>query len=578
MKKSWQLLPKAPDDFFDAHKDLPPVITQLLFNRSLITDSEINHFLYPESYLKNYDPWLFRNMEAAIALTVNHIKQGNRIVVCGDYDADGVSASALLSETLRTLKANVEVWIPSRFGEGYGLNNTIISELKEKNVTLIITVDNGIRAKQEIAYAQFLGIDVIVTDHHAGPPTSADLPSCLIINPILKEETYPFKYLCGAGVAYKFAQALIDRSTLGESDKEKLLTSLVDLAAIGTVSDCVSLLAENRNIVRQGLEAINRKPRLGITELSRVAKLTPGEITAWNISWQITPRLNASGRLGHASAAYELLVTKSAEEATKLALDLQKKNLLRQKITEEIVQAATALINQEQTEEKLLFVLSPDLRGQTDSWSEGVIGLVAGRLVERFGRPCFVICLSEGTIKGSGRSIEKYDIGRSLEEGKQYLSRYGGHRMACGFTANNQSDLISFITAMKACAHAQLSGIDLRPVLKIETEIEVKDLSEELINQIAAFAPFGEDNPEPYFLSRRLIIQDILIMGSEKNHIKFKIGGIWALAFGRAEEYGQYQIGEMVDIIYTVGINIFNGRHEVQLKIVDLVLSKDNCI
>lgn len=570
MQKTWNLLPKAPEDFFRTQIEFSPIIAQLLFNRGLVTKSEIEHFLHSELHLKNYDPWLFRNMEAAIVLTIDHIKRGSKIVICGDYDADGVSASALMYEALRTLKAKVDVWIPSRFGEGYGLNNTIISELKEQDVKLIITVDNGIRAKQEIAYAQFLGLDVIVTDHHAAPPTSEDLPNCLIVNPILKEETYPFKYLCGAGVAYKFAQALIERSTLASDDKEKLITSLVDVAAIGTISDCVSLLGENRIIVRQGLEVINSKPRLGITELAKVANLTPGEISEWNISWQITPRLNASGRLDHATAAYQLLVTKSVEEAKQLATSLQEKNIARQKITEEMVEAAAAIITKEQENEKLLIVLSPDLRGEEKSWSEGVIGLVAGRLTERFGRPCFVICLSEGNIKGSGRSIEQYNIGASLEIGKDYLSRYGGHAMACGFTVKDQASLESFVQVMREEAKRQLENTNLAPTISIDSEIAIDQLNDTLVEELEKFVPYGEDNPEPCFVSYNVSIHDIMIMGADKRHIKFRFGDVWAIAFGRAEEYKDLKIGDRVDVVYTVGFNIFNNRRSVQLKIVDL--------
>lgn len=570
MSKTWKLLPRAPEEFFYIHTELSPVVTQLLFNRGLRTMSEIEHFFHPELHLKNYDPWLFQNMESAISLTINHIKQGNKIVVCGDYDADGVSASALLSETLRTLKACVEVWIPSRFGEGYGLNNTIISEFKEQDIKLVITVDNGIRAHQEIVYAQTLGIEVIVTDHHTGPPSTDDLPPCLIVNPILSEETYPFRYLCGAGVAYKFAQALIQKSTLSRNDKEKLLINLVDLAAIGTISDCVSLLGENRVIVRRGLEMINRKPRLGIAELMKVANLTPGEITGWNVGWQITPRLNASGRLSHATAAYQLLVTTSVEEAKKLAADLQEKNIARQKITEAMVETAVDLIIKEQGNEKLLIVLSPDLRGEEQTWSEGVIGLVAGRLTERFGRPCFVICSSEGAIKGSGRSIEQYNIGASLEAGKTYLSRYGGHAMACGFTVKDQSCLELFIHAMREEAKHKLKGINLSPTLWIDSELTVDQLTDVFVETLEKFAPYGEDNPEPYFVSYNVIINDIMIMGTDKRHIKFLIGNVWAVAFGRAEEYQDYKIGDRIDLVYTVSFNIFNNRRSVQLRVVDL--------
>jgi single-stranded-DNA-specific exonuclease len=577
MKKSWQVFPKAPQDFFEQQKDYSPIVSQLLFNRGLLKKNEIEYFLHPDSQIKDFDPFLFKDMEPAINLVITHIKNGSSIVVCGDYDADGVTSSALLVEILKTLKANVEVWIPSRFGEGYGLNKKIVQELKNKNVSLIITVDNGVRAKEEIILAQSLGIDVIVTDHHEGPAAETDLPPCLIINPILKRDSYPFKYLCGAGVAYKFALALISRSTLPDSEKQILENRLVDLAAIGTISDCVSLLGENRLIVSEGLKLINKQPRRGLKELLEIAMVNSDDINSWNISWQITPRLNAAGRIDHANTAYALFMSKSADEAHQLAQDLNDKNIERQKMTTEIMQSGIELVEAEQMNEKLLVVLSPDLRQSSHSpteitkeWPEGIIGLVAGRIAERFSKPCFVICKSEGKIKGSGRSVEALDLGGSLEIGKDHLERFGGHKMACGFTVKSVEDLGLFIQKIRAEVDTQLVGKDLSPILKIDAEISLNNINMELLEDLEKFRPYGQDNAEPTFVSFDIPVEDIVLMGQDKKHIKFRFNNMWAVAFSKAEELKEIIIGQRVNIVYTISLNVFNNRSDLQLKIVDM--------
>jgi single-stranded-DNA-specific exonuclease len=579
MKKNWQILPPAPKDFFAAQANCSTILSQLLYNRGLVTKEAIEYFLQPELQASMLDPFLFRDMEAAINLVISHIKSGNKIVVCGDYDADGVTSSALLAETLRTLKAQVEVWIPSRFGEGYGLNKNIINELHQNQVKLIITVDNGVRAKEEVILAQSLGMEVIVTDHHEGPVDDNELPPCILINPILQKETYPFKYLCGAGVAYKFASALISRSTLTETDKVTLTESLVDLAAIGTISDCVTLLGENRLLVAQGLKLINKKPRRGLKELLEVALVNADELNSWNISWQITPRLNAAGRIDHANTAYKLFTVATTEEAKQLAQELNDKNIERQKITTEIMEQGIAIVEKTQMSEKLLVVISPDLEnknevdGKSSAWPEGIIGLVAGRICERFSKPCFVICQSEGKIKGSGRSIEKFDLGGSLEFGKEYLERYGGHKMACGFTVKSPEDLQLFVDKMREVANQKLSDEDLIGTLNIDEEISLDDVSEELIEEIDRLKPYGQDNPEPKFVSYKVMVEDVMLMGQEKKHIKFRVGGMWALGFNKAEDWKNISVGQNIDVVYTLGVNIFNNRRDLQLKIVDLRVS-----
>lgn len=577
MKKNWQIFPKAPQNFFDQEKNYSAIVAQLLYNRGLVEKDQIEYFLQPELQAQSFDPFLFKDMEAAITLVITHIKNGSQIVVCGDYDADGVTSSALMAETLKILKAKVDVWIPSRFGEGYGLNKNIVTELKANNTGLIITVDNGIRAKEEIILAQSLGIDVIVTDHHEGPADENDFPPCLIINPILKRETYPFRYLCGAGVAYKFATALITRSTLSNSDKKILISRLVDLAAIGTISDCVSLLGENRLIVARGLELINQRPRRGLKELLEVAVVNSEEINSWNISWQITPRLNAAGRIDHANTAYKLFMSESLEETRRLAAELNEKNLERQKMTEDIMNSGITIVETEQMNEKLLVVVSPDLRPsniqETESWPEGIIGLVAGRIAERFSKPCFVICKSEGKIKGSGRSIEAFDLGASLEAGKEHLERFGGHKMACGFTVKTEGDLVPFITKIRKVVETKLANQDLSPSLHIDAEISLTDITNNLLEDLEKFKPYGQDNTEPKFVSFNIPVEEIMIMGQEKKHIKFRFNNLWAVAFSKAQEWKEIMIGQRVDVVYTVSLNVFNNRRDLQLKIVDLRMS-----
>lgn len=576
IQKQWQLAEAAPEEFFSLCPELSRGLVQLLYNKGFRSHEEIEEFLYPEKVALADDPFLFRDMAVAVAVIIKHIKQGSKIVVCGDYDADGVTSSALLEQVLKTLKAKVEVWIPSRFGEGYGLNKEIVKELVENNFSLIITVDNGIKAREEIIYAQSLGLEVVVTDHHEGPKTNEEMPPCPVIDPILEQETYPYKYLCGVGVAFKLSQALIKKSTLSEEDKTRLEEAVLDLVAIGTIADCVSLTGENRRLVKKGLELLNKKTRLGLRELINISQLSLGEITEWNISWQITPRLNAAGRIDHATAAYRLLATQDTEEAKKIALELNQRNTERQALTESIVKAAAAQFGEKTYGEKILVAIADDVLSEGESWSEGVVGLAAGRLAERFNRPCLVICQSEGNIKGSGRSIEQFDIVNSLEFGKQYLSRYGGHKMACGFTIKDKESVKPFVEAVKKHAEEVLSGINLAPKLKLEAELSALDLKPNIIKELDLLRPYGQDNIEPKFLLSNMIVEDILVMGKEKNHLKFMVAGLWAVAFNRATDWQDIKIGDTIDLAANCELNVFNGRSSLQLRVIDLKRGKED--
>lgn len=567
--KNWQIMPKIDREFIKRFPEYGRVVLQLLYNRGLKEKKEIEKFLNPGCAENGYDPFLFQNMRAAVELIIEHIKKGDFIVVYGDFDADGVTASALLAETLLTLKADVDVYIPDRASEGYGLNNQAIDLLAQAGAKLIITVDNGIRGKEAVEYAKSLGADVIITDHHEPPEDESELPDCLIINPMSSGEKYPFKYLAGVGVAFKLAKALISEAKLKENMKRKLEENILDLAAIGTVADCVTVLGENRIIIKEGLKIINKQNRAGLDELIKQAQIN-GRIDEWNIGWQIAPRLNAAGRLEHANTAYELLTTKNKQEARAIAARLNDKNIERQKITNEIAEYCRQVVEKELADDKILILADSAIISGTNSWPEGVIGLVAGRLCEQYNKPVLVITEGHGEIKGSGRSIEEFNIIKALEEAKEFFLRFGGHAQACGFTLKSKDNLPDFIKKMKRIADTILKDVDLRPQVVVEAELDLEEVSEELIKDIEKFAPFGEDNERPRFASRDAAIRDIITMGIDNRHVKFRMGNFWAVAFNQAETWQDLRIGDKVDIVYYIEMNKFNGRSEVQLKVVDI--------
>lgn len=572
---NWQITPKISEKLMEQYQDFNPVILQLLANRGLTEKNEIENF-FQAGYGDLLDPFLFKQMQPAVDLIINHIKAGNKITIYGDYDADGITASAVLVEILTICKANVNVYIPDRMSEGYGLNEKAIDELARAETKLIITVDNGIRSKKECAYIKKIGLEIIVTDHHEAPADKNDLPDCLIINP--KAEDYAFKSLAGVGVSFKLAVALIKKSKLTEEQKNKLEEKILDLVAVGTIADCVSLIGENRILIKQGLKIINKSSRLGLNELIKVAQINgfKKEISSWNISWQIAPRLNSAGRLDHANTAFRLLITKDQEEAKIIAEKLNIKNFERQKITETIVEACQAKVEKAMLDDKILILLAPNLSGDVDNanWSEGVIGLVAGRLCEQYSRPTLVITKTGEEIKGSGRSIEEFNIIKAIEQLRQYLIKFGGHAQACGFAVNNQADLIKFTVDLKKIAKEQLERIDLTPKLIIEAELGLSEINDQLVEKIGEFEPFGEDNPQPKFVSFNLIITDKMTMGANGQHVKFRFGDFWALAFGQTEKWDELKIGDRVDVVYYIEFNEFNGQRITQLKIVDIKSNK----
>ncbi len=602
--KKWQISPVATPEFFSAHPEINPVLLQLLFNRGLKNKIDIKAFLdselAPDKVLvigesaehAFYDPFLFKNMTAAVDLIISHIKKSSPIVVYGDYDADGVTSSVILLETLKILHATVEVYLPDRVSEGYGLNKAAINQIIEQGFKLLITVDNGIRNHAEIAYAKSKGLEIIITDHHVLPEDPKETPDCLYIDPADKNENYPWPYLAGVGVAFKLISALLFKANLPNKQKQLILEKSLDLVAVGTVADMVSLLGENRLLVKSGLKILNTSKRLGLNELIKVSKINSGrELEAWNIGWQIGPRLNAASRLSHANSAFALLTTTDQSEAQELATELNQRNILRQQITEEIISQVEAQIDKDNLPNLIV-----GLAGEDQIWNEGVIGLVAGKIAEKYYRPTLIITrlIEEAefdpvakklvpkkvAFKGSGRSVEEFNLIEAIEVASKNLDKYGGHPMACGFSIKSETSLHKFIVDIQKLAEEGIEKSALIPKLKIEAELDFSVVTLNLADTINSLAPYGQNNSQPRFVSYDLRIDDIVTMGFDNQHIKIRFSqfnsgaknaqSFWALAFGGANNYKEYKIGDRIDLVYYLEVNNFNGRREAQLKIIDI--------
>lgn len=565
-KKKWRLKPKFNQKIGKSLEEFDDIILQLLSNRGLKEQKEIKNFLY-DDINSLHDPFLFKDMKRAVDLIIKHIKKKNTIYIYGDYDADGVTSSALLKDILETLKAKVLVYLPDRVSEGYGLNADAIDYIKKQGAKLIITVDSGIRSKDEVEHARSMGIDVIISDHHPISGDDADLPNCLIINPALGNEDYPFKKLAGVGVAFKIAKAVISRAKLSEENKQILSSRLLDLVAIGTIADCVPLIGENRILAKEGLKILSRSKRKGLNELLKISGVKEGqELKAWNVGFQIGPRINAAGRMDHANSAFKLLTEKNKDKVKKLASMLNQRNIERQQITEDIVEEVISGVD---AKDEIIIGVCKD-----DAWNEGVVGLVAGRICERFYRPTLIITETAEGYKGSGRSIAEFNLAEAIEECSEYLDKYGGHPLACGFSLKPEN-MDKFRVKLRKIAHKKLKGVNLSPSINIDVEVDASLVNEDLYEKIKILEPFGQMNEQPKFVSRNLVLTDINFMGLEGQHIKIIFKGatdnlLTAIGFSQSEKWQNLEIGEKFDIVYYLDLNEFNGRREVQMKIVDI--------
>jgi single-stranded-DNA-specific exonuclease len=491
------------------------------------------------------------------------LRHGEPIAIYGDYDVDGVTATALLTQTLGALGADVTGYIPNRFDEGYGLNNEALETLRSNGIRLVVTVDCGVRSLDEAQHAKALGLDLIISDHHH--PKSVLPEAVALINPKQPGDTYPEQDLAGVGLAYKLATGLFQvLGRRGYSIPDRLEEDLLDLVALGTVADLAPLSGENRALVRAGLQAMRQPRRQGLLSLIGVCGLKAGQVTATHIGFVLGPRLNAAGRLDSALAAYELLTTESVFEAGRLAQLLDGQNRERQKITREIQEHAEQLALANNPDALLLFAAHPD-------YNPGVVGLAASRLVDSYYRPAIVAQQGEEFTRGSCRSIPEFHITEALDQCAGLLERHGGHAAAAGFTVRNEN-LAMLAEQLQQIAAEQLGRLDLRPILHADAEVPLSELKPDLLNYLDWLQPTGFGNRQAVFVTRDLRVSSCRTVGREAAHLKLSVTDGWitydAIAFRQG--HWKEQMPERVDLVYTFERNEFNGRVSLQLNVKDL--------
>lgn len=514
----------------------------------------MHSFVKAEEGLLN-DPFLLPDIHQAVARIYQALLSGENIAIYGDFDTDGITATALLVQGLSVLGGNVVPYIPHRQIEGYGLTTTALENLHRQGISLIITVDCGITNLSEVKKARRMGLDIIITDHHTPLPEIP--PAIAVVNPRLPDSMYPFTELAGVGVAYKLLQALF--LSIG---KEIQMKKMLELVALGTIADISPLVGENRYLVKKGLELINTAPRPGVKEIIKQTGLTIGSIDAEKISWVIVPCLNAAGRLAHALPSYDLLMTDELEEAGELARSLMKKNAERQKLTAVALESAR--------EQVLSRGISTLLMASDAEYPLGITGLVAGRLSEEFYRPAVVVKTGEKVSTGSCRSIPEFNIIAALNQCDNLLSRFGGHSQAAGFTLPT-SNLVRLEQQLSHLAAAQLDGADLRPHLDIDTLINLRDLGGDTFQSIQTLAPFGRGNPVPVFLSRGVEVVDCRTMGGNGDHLRLKLrqnGSVWDGVGFRLGDH-RTDIVRLIDIVYNLEIDNWRGNEKLRLNIRD---------
>ncbi len=559
-KKNWQIAPLIPQDAKSQLSTFPPVLQQILYNRGYQNFKDARDYL--EARLPDdTDPFGILGMPEAVERIAWSLSHDEPVAVYGDYDVDGVTATALLLQDLTTRGAKVLGYIPNRFDEGYGLNIEALDNLHSQGIRLVITVDCGIRSIPEAKHAQRIGIDMIISDHHH---PSGELPeAAAIINPKQSLDEYRYKELAGVGLAYKLAQALALK--VGQSETFTPETDpYLDLVALGTVADLAPLTSENRYLVRNGLESIRQPHRQGIMALIGVSGLQPNQITASQIGFVLGPRLNAAGRLESALDALNLMITSDVREAARLAQQLEIRNRERQQITTAIQQQAEQAVLATDPDAILFFAADP-------SYNPGVVGLAASKLSELYYRPAIVAHRGEEYTRGSCRSIPEFHITAALDQCADLLIHHGGHAAAAGFTIRNE-DVPELVERLRQIAFAELGALDLRQKLPVDLEIPLSELKPELLRYLDWLQPTGYGNRQAYFVSRDLKPMGVRAIGRDSAHLKFSVTDGWitydAIAFQQGFWYDQ--MPSQIDILYTFEVNEYNGRKTLQLNIKDI--------
>jgi len=567
MKLKWELSPE-PDQWvvnqLSSELSVPLVAAKILVTRGLNTKGTAEEFLSPS--LENLlDPFFLPDMEKGVDRVIRALKEKEKIMIFGDYDVDGITSTSLLFLVLNKLGAEVTYYLPNRLIEGYGLSEEGIQEAERRGVGLIISVDCGITAVEEVAFAKSKGIDTVITDHHE-PKEVLPLASA-IINPKTIEGEYPGGELSGVGVAFKFAQAIYRR--LGQEERE--LEDHLDLVALGTAADIVPLVGENRIFTKFGMAQIAKTTKPGLKSLIFISGILGQEIGTGQVVFILAPRINAVGRLGDADLAIKLLTTKDESKAAEMARILDDENRRRKNIDETTLKEALDLIEQnvDLANDKAIVLAS-------SGWHQGVIGIVASRLVERFHRPTIMIAIDEDEGKGSARSIPGFHLYEALRECEGYFIKYGGHKYAAGLSILPEK-IHSFREKFKKVSDKKLSMHDLVPRLLIDSQLELEQINPVLVKVLELIAPFGPQNMRPVFMSRNLHVWgEPYVVGN--NHLRLRVkkaGPVFdCIGFGMGDMIKPLSMkGIRIDLAYVVETNFWNDTYKIQLRIKDLRIS-----
>ncbi len=555
MHRKWLVSRTNPDylNYLSREASISPVLAQILINRDIKDADAIRDFLSPSVEMM-HDPFLLPDMDRAVERLKKSVEKSETVLVHGDYDADGLTSTAILVSAFRMLGLKTNYHIPNRLTEGYGMSLKGIEKAAQCNADLIITADCGISSEESISKAISMGMDVIVTDHHEVPVSLP--PATAVIDPHRKDSEYPFQYLAGVGVAFKLIQALFTELKIEDYDAK--LKSFLDLAALGTIADSVPLIGENRIIVSHGLKLINEGgARTAIKAMKEVGGIDR-EFLAKTLSFTLIPRINAAGRLQDAGEVVELFLTEDIKEAKRIAVLLDEQNRKRKEIEGRVFKEAMEMIDPEQVNSAI--VLS------SQEWHPGVIGIVASRLVEIFYKPVFLFSIDGETAKGSARSIPPFHLYKAISECSEHLLGYGGHRFAAGLRITTDK-LPAFNDLMISKVDNSISPADLVPVLDIDTAVQLSDINLSLVKELILLEPFGNANREPLFGARGINIVDHRIVGN--NHLKLQISQnnyqMDTIGFGMGDELKNIGSSSTLDIAFVPEINEWNGMRRIQL-------------
>ena len=544
---------------------LHEAVARALVNRGVDSADSARRFLDP-SIEHLHDPYLFVEMKQAVSRIARAVREQQRIVVYGDYDVDGITATAVLVKFLSRLGGRVRAYIPNRLEEGYGLNKDALAAIAEQGCDLVITADCGISAREEVAFGRSLGMDFVITDHHEPPD---ELPDAVaILNPKVDGSGYPFRDLAGVGVALKTVEAVI-RAASRRQDPLVYLPGYLDLAALGTIADVAPLVDENRVIARCGIEEIRRGRNQGLSEVCRIAGIDQASIGVREVTFGLAPRLNAAGRMGDSQLALELLLSSDRRVAAWKAQQVDSMNCDRRSIQQEILDdILSSLPPPERLSDSIIVTAGED-------WHPGVVGLVASKLAEMYYRPALVLSREGEYARGSARSVPEFDIHWALEECRELLCEFGGHQQAAGLTL--QWDRIPQLTdKLKTIAREALGVIRPERCIFIDGILHCSDLDMELAEQLKSLEPFGEANPPPLFLMRDLAILEYRTVGTGGRHLKLVLGRmeapVEAIAFGFGDLADQIRSErvESVDVVGEVSMNEWNGRQHLQMILCDI--------